>query len=127
VTAKRLGFAIAFALGIFSGPLMAQAQQAAEPSSPADTPTSHWEFSLDAQVGIPRGYIKVGEAEVSGTRLQLHEDLGIGVSEAVEAQAAYHLAPRDACVPRSCTTSSAGTPLPLLRSRTTERHSRRDR
>jgi len=95
VTARRLGFAIAFALGIFSGPLVAQAQQAAEPGSPADTST-HWEFSLDAQVGIPRGYIKVGEVEVSGTRLQLHQDLGIDVSEAVEAQVGYHLTPRDA-------------------------------
>jgi hypothetical protein len=55
-----------------------------------------WEVSLDGQIGVPRGYVKVGENEIPGTKLRLHEDLGIDISGALEVGAAFHFTPRDA-------------------------------
>lgn len=55
-----------------------------------------WEVSLDTRIGVPRGYVKVRENEIQGTRLELHRDLGIDVSEVVAAGAAYHLDSRSA-------------------------------
>lgn len=57
---------------------------------------SRWELSLAGFVGRPSGYIRVGENALRGTRLRLHEDLGIDVSEAVEGSAAFHFTRRDA-------------------------------
>ncbi len=56
----------------------------------------HWEITLDGQVGIPGGHLQVGENNVPGTQLHLHQDLGIGPSEAVAGSVAYHFTPRDA-------------------------------
>ena len=58
--------------------------------------SSRWEVTLDGQIGVPRGYIKVTETNAPGTRLRLHDDLGIDVSEAAELSVAYHFTPRDA-------------------------------
>jgi hypothetical protein len=55
-----------------------------------------WEVSLDGRIGVPSGYLRVGENQSRGTRLSLHEDLGIDVSEALEANVAFHVTPRDA-------------------------------
>src|SRR2546430_3198634 len=54
------------------------------------------EVSLATRLGIPSGYVRVGEGPLRGTRLRLHEDLGIDVSEALEASVALHVTPRDA-------------------------------
>src|SRR2546425_10395498 len=62
---------------------------------------SRWEVSLDGRLGVPSGYLRVGEAPLRGTRLRLHQDLGIDVSEALEASLAFHLTPRDALRARS--------------------------
>jgi len=55
-----------------------------------------WEVSLDGRVGVPSGSVQVGEKPVGGTRLRLRSDLGIDVSEVLEASLAYHITPRDA-------------------------------
>jgi hypothetical protein len=55
-----------------------------------------WEVSLDGGIGIPRGYVRVGENETPGTKLRLHENLGIDMSGALEGGAAFHFTPRDA-------------------------------
>src|SRR5438445_4579374 len=57
---------------------------------------SRWEVSLDGRLGVPNGYLRVGEAPLRGTRLRLRQDLGMDVSEAVEASLAFRLTPRDA-------------------------------
>ena len=81
---------------------------AQSPPAPAETPAQpiategfslhspHWELTLDGQVGIPSGHIKVGERDIPGTELQLHGDLGIAPSEAVGGSVAYHFTSRDA-------------------------------
>jgi len=81
-----------FALMLLGMPLAVVAQS---PTGTEDTLPTAWQISLDGQVGIPRGYLKVGEFDVPGTRLRLHDDLGIDMSEAVEARLGYHLTPRD--------------------------------
>jgi hypothetical protein len=60
------------------------------------TPDPRWEVSLDGRIGWPRGYVKVGENDLHGTKLRLHEDLGIDLSGVLEAGAAFHFTPRDA-------------------------------
>jgi hypothetical protein len=62
-------------------------------TDPTDT---RWEVSLYSRLGVPSGYLRVGENQLRGTRLRLHEDLGIDVSEALEASVAFHVTPRDA-------------------------------
>ena len=64
------------------------------PESPV-TPAPRWEVSLEGRVGFPTGYIRVSETVTHGTRLRL-SDLGLDVSEAVEAGVAFWLTPRDA-------------------------------
>lgn len=59
-------------------------------------PDTPWEVSLDGRIGLPRGYVKVGENEVHGAHLRLHEDLGIDVSGVLEGGLAFHFTPRDA-------------------------------
>lgn len=59
-------------------------------------PSSRWEIGLDGRVGVPAGYLKVGEFNVPGTRLRLRDDLDIDLSEALEFGVRYHLTPRDA-------------------------------
>ena len=51
---------------------------------------SRWDFSLGARLGRPSGYIRAGENGGRGNRLLLDEDLGVRVSEAVEAGVAFH-------------------------------------
>jgi hypothetical protein len=50
---------------------------------------------VEGRVGLPRGYVKVGENEVPGTRLRLHSDLGIDLSETAALQVGYHLTEKD--------------------------------
>jgi len=57
---------------------------------------SRWDFSLGARLGRPSGYIRAGENGGRGNRLLLDEDLGVRVSEAVEAGVAFHFSPRNA-------------------------------
>src|SRR5207249_2357792 len=59
------------------------------------TPAPRREVSLEGRVGFPTGYIRVSETVTHGTRLRL-SDLGLDVSEAVEAGVAFWLTPRDA-------------------------------
>lgn len=64
----------------------------------SDPSPTRWEISLAGQIGVPSGYIKVGEnrgVDVPGTRLGLHGDLGLNLSGAAEVAAGYHLTPRD--------------------------------
>ena len=68
-------------------------------SAQSDLPPTRWELALGGQVGVPSGYIKVGEnrgVDVPGTRLRFHEDLGLDLSGAAELKVGYHLTPRDA-------------------------------
>lgn len=62
-------------------------------------PIGRWEFGFGARVGAPIGHLQVGEnfggSGTPGTRSSL-STLGIHVSEAVEASAAYHVTPNDA-------------------------------
>jgi hypothetical protein len=53
------------------------------------------DIALEGQFGLPRGYAKVGENGIDGTRLNLHDDLGIDLSKAAELHVAYHLTARD--------------------------------
>jgi len=64
------------------------------PESPV-TPAPRCEVSLEGRVGFPTGYIRGSETVTHGTRLRL-SDLGLDVSEAVEAGVAFWLTPRDA-------------------------------
>jgi hypothetical protein len=52
-------------------------------------------MSIEGRVGFPVGYIRVNENTTHGTRLRL-SDLGLDVSEAIEAGIAFWLTPRDA-------------------------------
>jgi len=63
------------------------------PTVRAETPSTPtpWEISAGGQVGIPSGWVKVGENEVRGTRLRFRKDLGIDTSEAVQVGLGYHL------------------------------------
>jgi hypothetical protein len=55
-----------------------------------------WDLHLDAQAGVPGGYIQVRESELRGTRLRLRDDLGVDTSEAVSLTGRYHVTDRDA-------------------------------
>jgi len=86
----------------------------------ATAPAPRWEVSLEGRVGFPTGYIRVGERETHGTRLRL-SDLGLDVSEAVEAGVAFWLTPRDAVRATYLYTSCAAAPRSTGRSPTTAR------
>jgi opacity protein-like surface antigen len=62
----------------------------------ADVFAPRWEIWLGAQVGAPRGFVKVGEFDRPGTKLALHHDLGIDTFEVAELGAAWHITDRDA-------------------------------
>ena len=90
---------------VFTPPLSAQlaptpSPEAAGPAPGAFTGGSDWlagwDVSLDGRVGVPSGSVRVGEKPVKGTELGLHNDLGMAVSEVLEASLGYHLTPRDA-------------------------------
>jgi hypothetical protein len=102
--ASHIGAAFALLLAVVAWPGASDAQPAPSAESPgslgsgaalltSDTP---WEVSLDGRIGLPRGYVKVGENEVHGAHLRLHQDLGLDVSGALEASLAFHITPRDA-------------------------------
>jgi Outer membrane protein beta-barrel domain len=57
----------------------------------ATPPTDRWDLSVGSRVGIPGGWVKVGENDVPGTRLRFRKDLGIDHSEAVDLSVGYHL------------------------------------
>ncbi len=70
---------------------------ASQVSAQSDLPPTRWEISLAGQIGVPSGYIKVGEnrgVDVPGTRLRF-QDLGLDLSGAAELKVGYHLTPRD--------------------------------
>ena len=62
-------------------------------------PTAHaaaanegpWEIAASGSVGIPSGWVKVGENQVAGTRLHFRGDLGIDTSGSAELRVGYHL------------------------------------
>ncbi len=68
---------------------------APQASAQSDRPPTRWEIGLDGQAGIPDGSVKVGEFNFRGTRLRLHEELGVDLSTAAELRVGYHLTPRD--------------------------------
>jgi hypothetical protein len=76
-------------------PAHSHAQTAATPLSSAVDTRQRWEVWLDGRIGFPTGYIRVSETVVHGSRLRL-SDLGIDVSESVEAGASFWITPRDA-------------------------------
>ena len=76
-------------------PPRSDAQPATNAQESSVTPAPRWEVSLEGRVGFPTGYIRVSETVTHGTRLRL-SDLGLDVSEAVEAGVAFWLTPRDA-------------------------------
>ena len=96
---RTFALALSWVVALLVGTLIAQAQEARRIGEALPV-TSRWEVSLDGQVGLPSGDIKVGENKGGhkspGTPLRLNDDLGIDVSEALEATVAYHIAPRDA-------------------------------
>lgn len=82
---------------VLSPPQIALTSQAVLPHTRDALPlSSKWEVSLEGQVGVPGGHIKVGEFDVRGTRLRLRDDLGIDTSEALELSVKYRFTPRDA-------------------------------
>src|SRR5262249_29551640 len=67
-------------------------------------PLGRWDFAIGGRVGAPIGHLQVGEFHggqgtpvggAPGTRLSLNT-LGIHVSEAIEASAAFHFTENDA-------------------------------
>src|SRR2546426_1467563 len=74
--------ALVLVLGV-TWPTVSEGQVRPEESltRPAD---SGLEVSLATRLGIPSGYVRVGEGPLRGTRLRLHDDLGIDVSERSE-------------------------------------------
>jgi hypothetical protein len=54
-----------------------------------------WEISLGAQIGAPKGFVKVGEFDRSGDKLRLHNDLNIDTFEVVSLGAGFHITERD--------------------------------
>src|SRR5207249_12323688 len=93
-------------------PARSDAQPATTAQESPVAPAPRWEVSLEGRVGFPTGYIRVSETVTHGTRLRL-SDLGLDVSETVEAGVAVWLTPRHAVrgahphyVPR-------GSPTPL--------------
>ncbi len=91
---RIVGGMIGFVCSIY---LPVQSYAQTSPSDSATTPlSSRWEVSVDGQVGVPSGYVKVGETNSPGTRLRLRSDLGIDVSEAVDANVSFRFTPRDA-------------------------------
>src|SRR3989442_7975066 len=76
-------------------PARSDAQPATTAQESPVTPAPRWEVSLEGRVGFPTGYIRVSETVTHGTRLRL-SDLGLDVSEAVEAGVPVWLTPRGA-------------------------------
>lgn len=64
--------------------------------SSTETWSPRWEVSLLGQVGVPRGFVKVGEFERAGTKLRLHDDLGIDTFEVGGLGVVWHITDRDA-------------------------------
>src|SRR5258706_9284632 len=50
-----------------------------------------WEISVGGQVGAPRGFVKVGEFDRSGTKLGLKGDLGVDTYEDAQLGVAWHI------------------------------------
>ncbi len=61
------------------------------PAKGAASVEGRWEISLEGEAGIPRGYVQVGENQLVGTHLRLHEDLGVDSMETVEVEALRRL------------------------------------
>src|SRR5882724_13703143 len=76
-------------------PARSDAQPATTAQESPVTPAPRWEVTLEGRVGFPVGYIRVNETVTHGTRLRL-SDLGLDVSETIEAGVAFWLTPRDA-------------------------------
>lgn len=105
-TMRRTGVGITAVILLMAAtwPAQSEAQSRVPPLDPEHTPLyagiaptdTRWELTLDTRLGYPEGYVRVGEAGTAAKHLRLHEDLGIKVSEALEASAAFHFTPRDA-------------------------------
>jgi len=76
-------------------PAPSHGQAAATPAPSLMDASPRWEVTLEGRVGFPVGYIRVNETVTHGTRLRL-SDLGLDVSETIEAGVAFWLTPRDA-------------------------------
>jgi opacity protein-like surface antigen len=76
-----------FAASLLFALTLASSAAAADDSAPTVT---RWELSAGGQVGIPSGWVKVGENDVRGTRLRFRKDLGIDTSEAFDLGAGYY-------------------------------------
>src|SRR5260370_24699800 len=80
-----------------------EGQTAVPPTDPAHTPLyagiglsdAWWEFSLDSRIGYPEGRLRVGENGGHAPHPRLPEDLGITMSEALEASVGLRLPQRD--------------------------------
>lgn len=99
----RLVAALAVLLAM-ACPGRSEGQAGAPPAAPRPAPLyvglgptdARWEVTLDTRLGLPDGSLRVGEGGNHGTRLRLADDLGLDVSEAVEASLAFRFTPRDA-------------------------------
>jgi len=100
LTAARLCWAQAPALALAAA--LDPAAPSVAVSAPADP---RWDITLDGFVGAPIGHLRVGESPTGanklssmpspGTNLRLH-DLGVDVSEAVQATIGFHFTAKDA-------------------------------
>src|SRR4051794_17108756 len=95
--AIRIG--IVAAIMTFAGRAMRADAQAIVEHSDTTTVTEQeaprWEISLGGQIGGPRGFVKVGEFDRSGTKLRLKQDLGIDTFEVADLGIAWHFTERD--------------------------------
>jgi len=57
--------------------------------------TARWEASANLQLGYPGGYVQVGENQYAGTRLFLHNDLGVDLLEILDLGVSYRATPED--------------------------------
>jgi hypothetical protein len=85
MTRRTIGLILILALGLCGPSVYAQALR----------PPVRWDLTVDGHFGMPRGYVKVGEHDIAGTRLCLHDDLGMNLSKTVALQVGYHLTTQD--------------------------------
>src|SRR2546422_9446427 len=83
--------ALVLVLGV-TWPTVSEGQLRPEESltRPAD---SGLEVSLATRLGIPSGYVRVGEGPLRGARMRLRDELGIYAAEALESSVGRHASP----------------------------------
>jgi hypothetical protein len=77
-----------------------------------ETRPPRFELSLGGEIGVPKGFVKVGEFARSGDKLRLNNDLGIDTFEVARLGAAVHLTDRDVLRARFDYTFLYGTTTP---------------